>query len=211
MAFCTQCGEKFGEEHQFCSSCGAPKLIPSEQTPSVETEPEKTEEFEDVHDAVVAEVRATPEQKGVGVGGAATFALVSLGLLFAVLLGTGGFGGSSSEGETPSSASAPPPKAAPEPIEVETWDNDISREDCALVVEQTRYLSSLYSGDSFTGSGQDLNSAADVFTRISGSYAGSDRDWLLKMAELSDRAAQGFDLPAKQLKANLGLVEQFCG
>lgn len=215
MAFCTHCGQEFAEEHKFCASCGAPKLIPSEQAPSVnpepEPEPEPKEEVEDFEDAAVAEAPASQEQPGISVGGAVTFALVSLGLLLAVLLWTGAFGGSASEEETQPTASTPAPKPTPEPIEVDTWDNDISREDCALIVEQTRYLSSLYNGDSFTGSGEDLNSAADVFTRISESYTGSDRDWLLKMAELSHRAAQGLDLPAKQLKANMGITDQFCG
>lgn len=102
-----------------------------------------------------------------------------------------------------------PPVAAPEPpaesVEVDTWDNDISRDDCAVILAQTDYLLFLYEGNSFAGSSGDLASASSVFTQISGSYTGSDRDWLLKMAELADAGS------STPLKANLGLADQFCG
>lgn len=126
-----------------------------------------------------------------------------------VLLGSCAVGSDSMVPPTEDTTVAPAP--APAPVEVDSWDNDIAREDCALIVEQIRYLGSLYQGDSFSGSASDLNSAADVFTQVSSSYTGSDRDWLLKMAELSGSATQGSELPAKQLKANMGLVDQFCG
>jgi len=138
--------------------------------------------------------------------------VVVFGLIVAVAFN--GFGGGSSDSSSSSSQSAeapPPPPPAPAPVEVETWDNDISQDDCALIEAQVDYLKFFYSGDSFTGTSGDLRSASDVFTRISGSYTGSDRDWLLKMAELSDEVAQGSDARAKPLKANLGLADQFCG
>jgi hypothetical protein len=56
-----------------------------------------------------------------------------------------------------------------------------------------------------------MSSAAEVFEQVAAAYSGSDRDWLLKMAELSGQVPSGGSVPANQLKANLGLVNQFCG
>jgi len=211
MAFCTQCGQKLGEEHKFCASCGTANFADPE-TPQKGTTAVPSD-YEDDVDAEEARLESPPApvQQGVSVGGAVTFALVSIGLLIAVILGTGVFEGDSTEEESQPSVSASTPAPAPAPVEVETWDNDISQDDCAVIEAQTDYLKFLYSGDSFTGTSGDLSSASDVFTQIAGSYTGSDRDWLLKMAELSDEVAQGSDARAKPLKANLGLTDQFCG
>jgi hypothetical protein len=102
-----------------------------------------------------------------------------------------------------------PPASPAAPANV--WDNDISRDDCALVGVQVRNLQGLYDGDVFGGGASDLSSAAEVFEQVAAAYSGSDRDWLLKMAELSGQVSGGGAVPAKQLKANLGLVDQFCG
>ena len=207
MAFCTQCGEKFGDEHKFCSSCGAPageKPQAEEAKPessSQKKEPEMVSIGSTSPDATVV----TAKQLGLGCLGL----VVVFGLI--VLVAYNGFGGGSSDSSSSNSQSVEAPAPAPAPVEVETWDNDISRDDCAVIVAQTDYLKFLYSGDSFTGTSGDLRSASDVFTQIAGSYTGSDRDWLLKMAELSDEVAQGSDARAKPLKANLGLADQFCG
>lgn len=63
-----------------------------------------------------------------------------------------------------------------------------------------------------------LNTTAIEFEEISSTYSGSERDWLLKMSELSyslsdfiDSGAGAGELIFDQLMNNYGLAEQFCG
>lgn len=203
MAFCTKCGEQFGSEDRFCASCGAPASPGPETSESAQPDssPKKEPEMVRVGSTRPDATVITGKHLGLFIAGAVII------VLFFAWFGTG-FGGLAVESPTIESQPTEAPKPTPEE---DTWDNDISRDDCAVILAQTDYILFSYEGNSYAGSSYDLTSASSVFTQIAGSYSGSDRDWLLKMAELATGVAQGNDRVVTPLKANLGLADQFCG
>ncbi len=168
------------------------KESPKQDAPSAKKEPEIVW----VGSTDPNATRITQKQLGWG---CLTFVVFIVIVVWGI--SNGGLRGDEEEVTPPASPAAP----------ANVWDNDISRDDCALVGVQVRNLQGLYDGDVFGGGASDLSSAAEVFEQVAAAYSGSDRDWLLKMAELSGQVSGGGAVPAKQLKANLGLVDQFCG
>ncbi len=142
--------------------------------------------------------------------GVAAFASPVIILLFWML--SGWFGGDDEE--------EAPPAAQEVAAEVDERPSDLSAMDC-LVIEG--HISAVeYTFSQGEANPQEivliLGTTATDFEGISSTYVGSERDWLLKMSELSDSLSEyvlsgtgNGDLIFDQLINNYGLVEQFCG
>ena len=202
--YCGSCGGEVAGTQKFCTECGT----------SIPTQAATSDGAQSANPGIQqnhtqSADRKAPKAKVIDFNGNGLSCLVVLAIVVAIYL----FGffmvvgnddessASSQQNQTPAAPAAP----------ADVWDNDITKDDCALVGVHVRNLQGLYDGDVFGGSGSDLSAAAEDFEQVAASYSGSDRDWLLKMAELSGQVSGGGALPAKQLKANLGLVDQFCG
>lgn len=117
-----------------------------------------------------------------------------------------------------------PPERDPEPLEapevVVERTSDLTAMDCLDIDGTVMAVEYTFSqGESTPGEVMlILDYTATELTDIASGYAGSERDWLLKMAELSqglsdfvDTGAGDGELLFDQLSNNFGLVEQFCG
>lgn len=118
------------------------------------------------------------------------------------------------------SGSSPEPAAPPATPQVVERASDISSSDCTDIKGNVSAVEFTFREG--TASPAQiiliLNTTGADFQQISSSYEGSERDWLLKMAELSESLAEFVNSGAgdggllfDQLSNNYGLVEQFCG
>jgi hypothetical protein len=204
--YCGSCGAQSGSAQKFCTECGS--SIPTQAATSGDAD-DANLVIEQRHTQTAGSNAAKAKAidfNGNGLGCLVVVVIVVAILLFGVfrVLALG------NDEESPAASQQTQAPASPAPA-ADSWDNDITRDDCALLSVHVRNLQGLYDGDVFGGSASDLSAAAEDFEQVAAAYSGSDRDWLLKMAELSGQVSGGGEVPAKQLKANLGLFDQFCG
>ena len=139
--------------------------------------------------------------------------LASPVLVFAFWMLSSALGGAEEEEEAHTATSQAAPQAQARP-------SDLSAMECLTVEGNVMAVEYNFSQGEASPSHVVLvlETTAIDFEEIASSHSGSERDWLLKMSELSVSLA-GFiesgtgdgELIFDQLMNNYGLVEQFCG
>ena len=210
--FCGSCGSPVSGEGRFCMACGA-ALASNAETSSGEKASNEPVNSSNSVSQVAKEKPKKSNPVGLFIAWTGVAVLASPVLFFAFWMLSSALGGAEEEEEARPDTSQAAPQAQERP-------SDLSAMDCLSIEGNVMAVEFNFSqGESSPAEiVLVLDTTAIEFEEIASTYSGSERDWLLKMSELSvslaDYVESGTgdgELIFDQLVNNYGLVEQFCG
>jgi hypothetical protein len=211
VRYCGGCGAESPAEQNFCSRCGASlRLQQEKESPKQDAlSAKKDPEMVWVGSTDPNATRITQKQLGWG---CLTFVVFIAIIVSGVLPKFSDFRGDD-EDESREDTSQ-------ETAQVQERPSDLSATECLTVEGNVMAVEYNFSQGEATPSHvvMVLETTATDFEEIASLHSGSERDWLLKMAELSnslgdfiESGAGDGDLIFDQLMNNYALVKQFCG
>lgn len=210
--FCASCGSPVSGEGRFCRECGAALGSGGEISPT-ENKSEDSRLSDNSGEQASEGKPKKSNPVGLFIAWTGVAVLASPVLFFAFWMLSSALGGAEEEEEARPATSQAAPPAQERP-------SDLSAMECLTVEGNVMAVEYNFRQGEATPSHVVLvlETTAIDFEEIASSHSGSERDWLLKMSELSVSLADFIEsgtgdgeLVFDQLMNNYGLVEQFCG